>query len=142
MGTVIYDGLNEKGYIAAVPRLHGEIRFEFRPPTAESLGRFIDGRKNRSTAGLFRAEAEGMALRLVSWSLLDPDGQPLPIKSATVGALNIALFNRLKDIVIYGTDGGDLDPEEDVAELLETTALAAEQGLTVAAIREDRDVKN
>ena len=127
---------------AAVPRLHGEVRIKFRPPTTERLNRFIDGLKKQSLVALAKAETEAMATNIVEWDLKDPDGALLPIKNATVAALQTTLFNRLKDIVIYGRDGGDADPEEELKELMESNAEAAETGLTLAQVREDRDVKN
>ena len=142
MSSVIYDGLTEKAFIAAVPRLHGEVRIKFRPPTTERLNRFIDGLKKQSLVALAKAETEAMATNIVEWDLKDPDGALLPIKNATVAALQTTLFNRLKDIVIYGRDGGDADPEEELKELMESNAEAAEAGLTLAQIREGRDVKN
>lgn len=142
MGSVIYDGLTQKAFIAEVPRLHGELRFKFRPPTTETINRFIDGLKKQSLVALCKAETEAMAAKVVEWSLLDMDGQPLPIKNATVAHLQPSLFNRLKDIVLYGREGGDADPAEEIKELQDDTADAAEQGLNIAQLREDRDAKN
>lgn len=143
MANVIYDGLTRSAYIAAVPRLHDELRFTFRPPTKESIGRFFDGLpKKQSTVAAAKYEAEAVASRLVSWSQLDADGKPLPINHKTVAALQPKLFDRLRDIALYGAEGGDADPEEEAKELASDTADAAEQGLTMAQLREERDVKN
>lgn len=142
MSSVIYDGLTEKAFIAAVPRLHGEMRFKFRPPTTERINRFLDGLKKNSLVAMCKAEAESMATNIVEWDLTDPDGKTLPIKTATVAALQPSLFKRVKEIVLYGADGGDLDPADEAKELMEVTADSAEKGLSLAQIREDRDVKN
>jgi hypothetical protein len=142
MASLIYDGLTEKGYIAAVPRVHGEMRFEFRPATNEMIGGFLDGLKNRSTKALGREEAKIVAGRLVSWSLADKEGEPLPINQSNVWALHPLLFRRLKEITFYGGEGGDADPEAPDDDLMDMNAEAANTGKRVTELREERDVKN
>ncbi len=140
--SIIYDGLTREAYIAAVPRLHDELRFKFRPPTKESIGRFFDGAKKQSMVAAAQYEATGIAARLVSWSLLDAEGNTILPAAKTVAVLQPKLFDRIRDIVLYGSEGGDADPSEDATELADDTADAVEQGLSIATLREGNAIKN
>jgi len=143
MPTRIHDGLTETAYLTPVPRLTGELRFSFRPMPIDSLHRFLDGLRGRSLLALGKAEAEAVAARLGEWSLMDDDGNPLPITADIIRSLHPSLFRRVKEIVVYGTEGGDPDPlmphDADFAELI---ADAAASGTTMAELREERDAKN
>lgn len=143
MATYIHDGLTLKAYVAPSPRLHGEVRLEYRPSTVTELNRFLDGLKNRSLAALAKAEAAAVAKKLVAWDVTDHDGNPVDPCEVAVLSLHPNLFRRLKEIVVYGTDGGDADPEEDHdAEAMDDIADAAERGLRILDVSEEKSAKN
>lgn len=143
MSHFIHDGLTERAYLAPIPRLTGELRFEYRPTSIEALHRFLDGLRGKSLVALGKSEAAAVAERVVSWSLLDSEGDDLPITAANLLALRPSLFRRLKDIVVYGTEGGDADPLEPHDAAIEALlADAAATGRSVAELREERDTKN
>lgn len=144
MGSLIHDGLTEKAYIGPFERLYGELYIEYRPTTSEQVNRFLDGIKNRnSLAALGKAEVTAVFTKLVSWSLQDDEGNEIPLSVDNVARLQPVLLKRVTNIVIYGTDGGDQDPEsQQDSELADIMASAAETGRRISELREERDVKN
>ena len=143
MNSILNDGYTEKGIIKAVPRLHGELNFSFRPMSIEQFadyGRASDGVTGRRWR---QVQAEVLARHLMSWSEIDA-GLPAPITAARILKLKPRLFVRLFDIVT-GNDVPDEQPdqsEEDIGATAADLLKAAETGRSVREIREERERGN
>lgn len=107
----IPDGYTEQAYIAELPRIHGEVRFTFRPMLTEERA-IVFGRKSKELdPRKFEQQcAAELAARINHWSLANGSAdQPLPINRETLLKLKPALFQRLVNIVA-GLDASDVDP--------------------------------
>lgn len=115
------DGYTEVCYLDSLDRMYPAVRFNYRPIRVLDRIQIVDelrelNRKARSQ----NAEsliANEIASRVTSWEFLNSDGSviegsPEPTKSAVL-RLKPSLFVRFADVVIYGSDGGDMDPAED-----------------------------
>lgn len=114
------DGYTLPCYVKASPRLHNEVRFRFRPVDIVErsvLMAFKDRNYEKAIAEKF---CEILAAKIVEWSLrmrLNDTVVPAPIDPKFIRRLQPSLWIRLVNIVIWGVDGGDLDPEAGVKEL-------------------------
>ncbi len=145
MLNYIDDGYTEDGYIAAIPGLHGEFRFTFRPMLVAErstvLGKHVLDLPESQQDITF---AKAMASRLKSWSLVDKNGKPVPINQDVAMRLKPALFRRLFAI-IAGTEAADPDPLATTVALdqaAEDALAAAVAGTSVRQLTEERDAKN
>jgi hypothetical protein len=136
-------GFTQQCYIAAVPRLHDELRFAFQPATvlerAELQAAFADGPAH----GLQRAAAI-VAAKLLSWDLHAAGGPVVPIAVENLLAMQGEAFEKLYKIV-FGILPSDLDPTwpaERVAEEIADQRAAEAAGLSIGELREERDEKN
>jgi hypothetical protein len=113
--TYIPDGYTRKGLIAAVPGLHGALKFEYRPllrDEREALYRESNKRSPAEFNGLIR---KMLVKQLVSWDAKH-DEKELPIDNETLRRLQPALSTKLENIVA-GYSPTDLDEtasQEDV----------------------------
>lgn len=122
----IGDGYTEDGYIKEEPLLYGEVRFKYRPAMPEERSAIME-RIDKAKDGphSHRIAAAELKKHLASWDLdkpnpkfkseeQTPDESPrvaLEITAANILGLRFKLYDRLMGIVIYGLEGGDVDPE-------------------------------
>jgi len=111
---VIDDGVTCKGYIAAVPRLHGEVRFEYRPVLVSERSAWIA--EMERTPNRHKATAALLARKVVSWDVKDAKGELLPCnKPDSHLRLVTRVFDRLLGIVT-GQEPSDPDPQGEVSD--------------------------
>lgn len=136
--TFIPDGYTRKGFIKAIPGLHGEVRFSYRPmlPGQRDSTRNAINRERGEKASTLQAAA--IAGHLTSWDCVYPEDGPdenlrgkiVPISVENVRHLIPSLFDRLF-VIIGGMDASDPEPEAAPAEQKEYADLllqAAESG--------------
>lgn len=144
MLSYIPDGYTESAYIRAVPRLYNELRFEFRPLLVDQRNIIADAAQKAPPDKADRILAAAVAKRLVSWSLVDSQGNGVPIGEANVLRLKPALFSRVY-FIVAGTDASDDDPTwTDAKKSAESSAIleAAIEGRPVGDVKEEADLKN
>ena len=143
----INDGYTEEGFIAAVNtplRLHGELRFTYRPFTVEDRSQLTYGLRNVAPHLHNRKYAIEAAKKLVAWSLRDASDKPVEIKPETVYLIHPALFDRLIDILL-GYKGSDIDPlwaESKKDEAVEDQFASALTGTAIGQLTEEANEKN
>ena len=138
------DGYIEPGYLDAIPGLHGEFRFSFRPLTEMEQGVFVDGTKDMPTKTRSVKMYDLIASRIASWEHRDDTGEPVAICSKSVSQLKPAIVGALYGIVL-GTRPSDIDPlwEQEVQQETADAALTALlEGRTVGDVAAERDEKN
>ena len=118
------DGYTEIAYIEARERMYPAVRFNYRPIRVLDRVNIMEelrelNRKGRSQNAESMIATE-IANRVTSWEFLDPQGDvidesPEPTKKSVL-CLKPQLFVRFADVILYGTDGGDMDPCEDPSE--------------------------
>ena len=117
MGLLINDGHTRKGRINAVPGLHGQLDFEFRPMLAADVEAF-EAMLDKAKAGRAQVEliAALVAKQLVSWS--EPEN---PKEQASILRLPHPVLLRLRYIVqgLRPSDLTEVDTQEEVAEKLD-----------------------
>jgi hypothetical protein len=139
-----HDGYTQAGFIAAVPLLHGPLRFTYRPALVEERSQLFDV-AGQLSAHLFDCHiAQFLAQKLVDWDLVDADEQPVAPSAEALLRLQPELFVRLNQIIL-GTVASDIDPAwplETRDRLLDEMAEAALAGRSIGEIREEHDEKN
>lgn len=118
MVTFIPDGYTRRGYIAAIPSLHGAIRFEYRPLLPRERNSINQAVRREKTEKTDVLESAAVAKQLLSWDCVYPDdgpdaslrGQSMPITAANVQRLVPYLFDKLF-MIIAGMDASDPDPD-------------------------------
>jgi hypothetical protein len=150
----INDGYTENAFIAGVERGQASVRFSFRPAMIEERVMIVE--KSEKFQSAREAEifiAKEIADRLVSWNLVSietVDNQPVT-KVADITAKNLLslrspqLFNRFANIVLYGSDIGDPDPEEKPEQQEEKNQLLMESAISdklVGDVRQSTNAKN
>ena len=129
--TYLHDGFTRKGYIKAVPGLHGPLRFEFRPLMVEERDAWMVQSSKAGPLGEAKATARIMASRLQAWDLKDAEGKPVPRTAENVLRLPVHTYSRLVGI-IAGHEATDLDeenptPPDDLSGEAETILFPASQ---------------
>lgn len=126
--SYIADGYTEKGYIAAIPQLHGPVRFEYRVMLSDKIREVLHTWDLISAAERTRRIHTVMIKQLVSWDL-EEKGKSLPIDGKTLSRLKRNIVERLFNIAMQ-LDVSDaevkLDEELDLDKLLDDT-LAEEE---------------
>jgi hypothetical protein len=116
------DGYTLPAYIKASPMLHKEVRLTFRPTPVEERGVIMDCFRSLGESKSSSYVAEMLASKIKSWNLTIPGPEnirlPMPITQDWILRLKPAIWIRLVSIVIWGTDGGDLDPKLDLEDQL------------------------
>jgi hypothetical protein len=139
------DGYTEPGYIAAIPGLHGPLQFKFRPTLVADQPRWARGSESNVSDAVWDQQCAGlMAERIVSWSLVSPKGEPVPICASSLLRLKPKIFTKLFGILL-GVNPSDIDPKWDnqqVEEVLRDVSSAATDGTTPGMAREARNEKN
>ena len=114
---ILDDGYTVTRYIAGIERLYGAVRVTFRPASAEQLEAFRMKLSSDDGVGNAKKIAEATAMRIVSWNVRDRDGKPAEVSAKVVRSLQTRLQARFVSVVLWGADGGDVDPEEGESEL-------------------------
>lgn len=134
------DGYTDDFYVAPEPGLYGSIRGTYRPATKPSRSKHTERVEKMTDAQADQATAEEIAPRIVSWSEVDAEGNPLAITPQTVLGLRPELFRVLAGIVM-GYVPTDLDPEWPAEKQDAYRAAIRERKLAIEA-RELTDAKN
>lgn len=138
------DGWTLPGYFAAVPNLHGPVRFTYRPYTVLDKEVFMSIQDLAGVA-LAKKTAELIAPRIKSWNVRgnakDEGGatQVAPISPHSLLNLPPALFARFLGLIIYGTHPSDTDPDwsnedKDLQEESHLKALMAGRSVNDTAV--------
>jgi hypothetical protein len=142
------DGYTLPAYIKPIPRLHNEVRFRFRPLDIierSVLMAFKDRSYEKEIAKKF---CEILAVKISEWSIQMRSGDtivPMPIDPIYIQKLKPPLWIRLVNIVIWGMDGGDLDPAASLKEMekqLDVDVQAIVEGARVIDARVEDLRKN
>jgi hypothetical protein len=114
------DGYTLSAYIRENPRIHNEVRFKFRPVDVIERSVLIAFKDRNYEKTITEKFCEVLAARITEWSVHSQSaGAPVPmeISTATVRRLRPSLWIRLVNIVIWGIDGGDVDPTLEVKQM-------------------------
>jgi len=136
------DGYTESAVINALPGIHGEFRFTFRPMTREQRDPLLDYyvKPDKRSAVLAVTMAKKISEHVKSWSLVDSTGNAVPVSPEVAQRLKPALFTRIEDIVM-GLKAGDTIEES--GGLTATQLLEAEiTGRPPGDVRTEADLKN
>lgn len=96
----------QRGYIDALPGLYDAIEFDFlRLPVEEMVKIAILGLLSPSAKRDFMVR-RFVAASIASWTVRDPDGDPVPVSAESIGRLTPLLASRVIGIVL-GFDEGD-----------------------------------
>lgn len=141
------DGYTLPAYIAPLQMLHNAVRFTYRPVDILERAIFVEVNRKGSEKLVNEKFAEAMAKKLTEWDIQQrtKDGTllPLPITKNNILRLKPALWVRMLNIVLWGVDGGDLDPDIPRDEIDKETdsdfdAILAGQRIGEARLEGDR----
>lgn len=138
------DGYTQPGYIQAVPRLHGELRYVYRPMLAQQRAPLLDAARDEKGDKYERLACKLACPHITSWSLIDAKGEPVAITAPNMLRVRPAMLSKLINIVA-GLQASDVDPEwpEEVAREMDDDDLpSAVAGESRAVAREREDVGN
>lgn len=138
------DGYTQSSYIAAVPRLHDELRFAYRPVLIEERNELAALAQGPSRTSYARHAAALIAERLIEWNLRDAAADPLEVTATNILRLHPQLFQKLLDVVL-GLSPSDIDPtwsEEQTERIVEERELAAAKDISVGEVRQEQAEKN
>lgn len=147
MQNFINDGYTESAYLRPIDRLHGEVRFQFRPMLVEERALVFEKSGQVKQDDYERRSASLIVKKLVSWSLTVPDNgedKPLPITAINFLRLKPAIYTRITAIVL-GLDTSDADPLLEQSHKMQQTDDVYESALNATSVgvtREARDEKN
>lgn len=121
MATYIPDGYVETGYIAARKKLHGHLRFQYRPVLIDERSLFLDEYQRLEVHRKNRRLAEFLTARLTSWDWMRPSPskagsqEPVPLNATEtpdeiLRHMHPLMFDQLFGIII-GQEAGDDDPQ-------------------------------
>ncbi len=139
-----HDGYTQSGFIAAVPRMHGELRFTYRPALVEERSQLSEAARHLKPHLYDRHAAAFTAQKLVSWDLVDANRVAVPVLGEALLRLQPDLFVKLHKIVA-GWLPSDIDPvwqRQCQERALDDELAAALSGRPVGDVREERDAKN
>ena len=108
------DGYTLDAFIAAVPLMHNDVRIKFRPTDIPERSIYIAFRDKANEKALTEKLGNILASKIESWNLTRQVGEnefvPMEIIPDRIKRLKPILWMRLVNIVVWGVDGGDLDP--------------------------------
>lgn len=114
---IIGDGYTESAYLKAIPQVHAEVRFSYRPaPILERVEIIENSSKISNDVSREEYLAQEVAKRITRWSLTGEDdrGRPIDIEVSADNLLRLRhprLFSRFASIVVYSSETGDVDPD-------------------------------
>lgn len=142
MLNIIPDGYTEEGYVAEVPRLHGALRFRFRPMLPEERDAIDYAIKDKSPGQSHAMYRKALATRIQSWSEKDKDGNDVTVAESAIRNLRPALYDKLYNIVA-GYRASDVDPNHEKAtDEVDHELEAAITGQPVGDVRTEANAKN
>lgn len=142
MLNIIPDGYTEEGYIAEDVRLHGELRFSYRPMLAEDRDAIEKVARAGSAVQAHALYRKAVASRVTNWSEQDAHGVPVPINDANLKRMRPLLFDRLYNVV-SGFRASDADPTRELTpEEIDHELEAAITGQPVGDVRAEANAKN
>ncbi len=139
-----HDGYTQCGFIAAVPMMHGSLRFTYRPALVEERSQLSDAAAALKSHLYDRQAAMFTAQRIVLWDLTDVEGDEVAVSAEALLRLQPGLFVKLHRIVL-GWIPSDVDPawSEDIQDrALDDETESALSGHSVGELREEHDEKN
>jgi len=142
--SYFHDGYTQPGFIRAVPLLHGELRFTFRPALVEQRSQLVDAAGRLKSDAYDRHVATFLAEKLVGWDLADESGRDVAISATNLLRLHPEVFIKLHRIVL-GWIASDIDPrwsDDDQQDVVEDQYESALAGQTVGEARQERIEKN
>lgn len=140
----IHDGYTERGYIAAVPRLHPALKLTFRPFLQEERHRLLTENQKLHPSKSSLNTANVLAKKIQTWDLADENGEPIKVVADAIRRLKPALFERLIGVVM-AIDPSDEDPDampEDLSAGLADELAALDTGRPLADVKAASDQKN
>lgn len=138
------DGYTESGFIKAIPGLHGELRFDFRPFLVEERSKLLRELENLAQEKQDAIVAKTFVERLKNWDLKDRDGNAVRVSLGAARRLKPQLFYRLWAILL-GTEASDADPEWETQHILEEAENeieAANSPAPIGVVKETAAEKN
>ena len=139
-----HDGYTQAGYVGPAPRLHGALRFSYRPALVEERSQLFDAARQLS-AHLFDCHlARFLGQKLVDWDLADAQGRPIEPTAEALLRLPPELFVKLGEIIL-GTSASDVDPDwpaETREQILAEATEATLTGRPIGEVRQEHDEKN
>jgi hypothetical protein len=139
-----HDGYTQCGFIAAVPLVHGALRFTYRPALVEERSQLGDAARQLRSQLYDRHAAAFTAHKIVEWDLADSRGRAVPVSAEALLRLQPDLFVRLHKIVAgwMATDVDPAWPRDTKDRALEDQLESALTGRSVGEVRQERDEKN
>jgi hypothetical protein len=144
MPTYLSDGYSEKAFLRGVPKLHGALRFTFRPVLAENRADFVERNGRLDAREQTRKAAELIKGQLVEWDLRTPKGEVVPVSTDAILRLHPRLLDRLLWVVtgVEPWDDDDGMPAADAAQLDADRREAVKTDTPFGDVRAARDAKN
>jgi hypothetical protein len=139
-----HDGYSQSGYVAAVPLMHGSLRFTYRPAMVEERSQLTDAARQLKSHLYDRHAAVFTAQKIVLWDLTDQRGREVPISAAALLRMQPELFVKLHRIVM-GWIASDVDPDwpqETQERALDLEIESALAGRLVGEVCREHDEKN
>jgi hypothetical protein len=139
-----HDGYTQSGFVAAVPLMHGALRFSYRPALVEERSRLADSAAALKSHLYDRQAAAYTAEKIVRWDLTDRAGNEVAVSAAALLRLQPGLFVKLHRIVL-GWIPSDVDPawpEATRERHFEEETAAVLAGESIGETREGQDEKN
>ncbi|MBI3837399.1 MAG: hypothetical protein HY288_05645 [Planctomycetia bacterium] len=139
-----HDGYTQRGFIGAVPLMHGSLRFTYRPALVEERSQLSDAAATLKSRLYDRQVAMFTAQKIVLWDLTDVEGREVAVSADALLRLQPGLFVKLHRIVL-GWIPSDIDPTwpaETMDRMLDDETESVFSGKTVGELREENDEKN
>jgi len=140
----IPDGYTRTAYVAPVEGQHPGCEFTYRPMLVDQVNSILI-LKDKHPERDVTVTADATSKHLVSWNLVDPKGEPVPVTPSAYRRLGWGLFWSIANMVM-GLKPSDKRPgessDDDDATDVEHLLTAAMGGAPAAVIAEDSDVKN
>lgn len=141
VSAFIDDGYTETKFIAERKGIHPSVTFTFRPTPIEERARIVsEAQAAKDPAQAERIIAVRLKEHLVNWTLTKE------INAANILRMKSVLLSRMVTIVLYGSDGGDKNPEEPTTDETlahdETEVFSAINNVRVADVIAANDSKN
>lgn len=142
--NIITDGYTQKGFIVAVPGVHGCLRFTFRPIGSKQNAIFRDKLiKAQKPSEQIQLGNELIVDRLVSWEMVNDSGESVPISIGSIEIVKSQLVDKLFDTIL-GTRPSDIDPlwSKEEVDAYNDLQGATTEHLSVGILQEAQDKGN
>ncbi len=133
----IHDGYTRNGHIKAVPGLHPEVKFTFRPATAAQVELILGKtRREQNDDAVTSFHSQVIASHVIEWDIQDEKKRPLEIKVDKIRRLQSGVFGKLFGMVIGQIPSEETPQEGQPDSSLDYVALV--NGITT----EEAEAKN